>query len=613
MAATSTPPLQRDVRPEPDGATPAPAPQLAGGVELIGKYEDSGFKEEPYIARRADGQVVQMPRLLYLVAESIDGNRGYPDIAARVSEAFGRRLDADGAHLLAEEKLRPLGIVAEADGSTPELPKVDPLLALKMKTAVVPERAVNAVAKLFTPLFLPMVVVLVLATFVALDVWLFAFHGVAQSVRQTLYEPLFILLLLGLVVVSAAFHECGHATACAYSGARPGAMGVGIYIVWPAFYTDVTDAYRLRKSGRLRTDLGGVYFNSIFSVATFGAYFLTGWEPLLIVVPIQIMEMLHQFLPFIRLDGYYIVSDLTGVPDMFSRITPTLKSLNPLDETPHQVRVLKPWVRGAVTLYVFSVVPLLVGLLGLTAVNLPRVLTTAWDSMLVQNLKLHHHVAARAYTPVFVDAIQMAVLALPVAGLLATFWKLGRTVVSGLWARTEGRQLMRGLLVASTVVLVFGAAYTWLPNGDYRAIGASDRGTLGAGIGRLASIPNGRPFRPPPPHSGDSTTTVKTTPKQRRRTTTADRTRSRMKPTSTMNPATSGAAPHTSSAQPSTTPRATTRATPRPAGTAPSWTSTEATTASTTDVTPSTTTIEPTTTETTTTQATTSPTTSTTP
>ena len=593
----------------PDRSVAREVPRLATGLELIGRYEDSGFKDPPYLARRADGQVIQMPLLLFLVAETIDGEREYGEIAERVSKLFGRRLDADGARLLAEEKLRPLGIVAEPDGSTPELPKVDPLLALKMKTAVVPENAVNAITKVFTPLFLPLVVVLVLATFLALDVWLFAFHGIAQSVRQTLYDPLFILLLLGLVVVSAAFHECGHAAACRYGGARPGAMGVGIYIVWPAFYTDVTDAYRLGKRGRLRTDLGGVYFNSIFSVATFGAYFLTGWEPLLIVVPIQIMEMLHQFLPFIRLDGYYIVSDLTGVPDMFSRIKPTLKSLNPLDETPHQVRVLKPWVRGAVTLYVFSVVPLLVFLLGLTAVNLPRVLATAWDSMLLQNGKLHHHVALHAYTPVAVDGIQMAVLALPVAGLFGTFWQLGKTVFTGLWERTGGRQLARATLVAATVLLVFGAAYTWLPSGDYQGIQATDRGTIAAGMGQFATIPNGRVFRPPKPQPVIATTNERRRPKTKttpaRRTTTARaRTNRRARrvttaipagvptprPTATTRVSTSGKTTRGSWTTPATTSRATTTgATSQPATTSPSSTETTATTATTTATTTTTT------------------------
>ena len=48
---------------------------------------------------------------------------------------------------------------------------------------------------------------------------------------------------------------------------RPGAMGAGLYLVWPAFYTDVTDSYRLGRGGRVRTDLGGLYFNAIVAVA----------------------------------------------------------------------------------------------------------------------------------------------------------------------------------------------------------------------------------------------------------------------------------------------------------------------------------------------------------
>jgi putative peptide zinc metalloprotease protein len=61
----------------------------------------------------------------------------------------------------------------------------------------------------------------------AVDVWLFAYHGIAQSLRQVLYSPVLLMLMLGLVMLSAAFHECGHATACAYGGARPGVMGGG--------------------------------------------------------------------------------------------------------------------------------------------------------------------------------------------------------------------------------------------------------------------------------------------------------------------------------------------------------------------------------------------------
>jgi hypothetical protein len=255
-------------------------------------------------------------------------------------------------------------------------------------------------------------------------------------------------------------------------------------------------------------------------------------------------------------------------------------------------------VRGAVTLYVFSVVPLLLFLLGLTVVNLPRVLATAWDSMLLQNVKLHHHVALHAYPPVAVDAIQMAVLALPVAGLFATFWKLGRTVFSGLWDRTEGRQLARTTLVAATTLLVLGAAYSWLPNGDYHGIQATERGTIGGGISELTSIPGRRSQSPfPGPGTGQRTPAPPATPRHARTTTAGTTTgrgrtaTSRAPGTTTPTPTgarrpTSGTTTHRSSTTRSGT---TTPATSQPIGTEPVPTDTTATSVTTETTVPTTT------------------------
>jgi putative peptide zinc metalloprotease protein len=289
---TTSPEADTEVLPVADQAPssetpPTEKPRLARGIDLIGKYEGSGFKEAPYIARRPDGQVVQLAPLLYLIAELADGQRTNEEIAAAASEAIKRGVSADNVRQLIDERLRPLGVIAGTEGSEPEVVKADPMLALKLKAALVPERVVNAITTVFKPLFFPPVIIAVLAGLVALDVWLFAYHGVAQSLREVLYSPALLMMMLGLVILSAAFHECGHATACAYGGARPGAMGAGLYIVWPAFYTDVTDAYRLGKGGRLRTDLGGVYFNVISILATAGAYALTGFEPLLLIIPFQ--------------------------------------------------------------------------------------------------------------------------------------------------------------------------------------------------------------------------------------------------------------------------------------------------------------------------------------
>ena len=210
-------------------------PSLAEGVELIGEYEGSGYKEPPSIARRADGQVVQLTPLLYSVARRVNGRCDFDAIAADVSQELGRTVSGDNVQFLIEEKLHPLGVVTSLRGEKPEVRKADPLLALRFRAAVVPEWLSNALAVVFKPLFFGPVVAAVLAGFAVFDGWLFLHHGVAQGLRETLYQPQYVLALLGLVVASAAFHEIGHAAGCAYGGARPGRMGCGLYLAWPAF------------------------------------------------------------------------------------------------------------------------------------------------------------------------------------------------------------------------------------------------------------------------------------------------------------------------------------------------------------------------------------------
>src|SRR5205085_9640896 len=93
------------------GTSALASPSRAEGVELIGEYEGSGFKEAPSLVRRADGQVIQLPPLLYKVAAKADGRRTYQQIAVELSAEIKRGLDADNVRFLVEEKLFPLGIV----------------------------------------------------------------------------------------------------------------------------------------------------------------------------------------------------------------------------------------------------------------------------------------------------------------------------------------------------------------------------------------------------------------------------------------------------------------------------------------------------------------------
>jgi putative peptide zinc metalloprotease protein len=468
-------------------------PRLANGIELIGEYEGSGFKEAPYIARRGDGQTIQLTQLLHLVAEHCDGQRDMRAIAARVSEAFGRKVSAGNVEFLVEQKLRPLGVLAEPDGSSPELDKPQQLLALKFRTALVPERYTNVVTTLFKPLFLPPVVLAVVAGLIALDVWVFGIHGIGAGVRAAVYQPWLLLVFFGAVVVATAFHEIGHATACAYGGARPGVLGAGVYVVWPVFYCDVTDAYRLGKAGRLRTDMGGIYFNAIFALATAGLYAVTGFEPLLLIIVLQNFAILQQLMPLLRLDGYYIVSDLTGVPDILNRVRPILASLVPRRAPDPKVAELKPWVRVAVTAYIVALIPVMLFALVMMVLSAPRVVATAYDSLGVLGNKFSAALDAGKGVNAAASGLQMAALVLPVAGMTATSGRIGRRIVGGALSWSAGDAVRRSALVALLAGGIALAAFTWWPNGEYRPMQPGERGTVASGVRAISAVPSGRP------------------------------------------------------------------------------------------------------------------------
>jgi putative peptide zinc metalloprotease protein len=502
MSSTAPRPADQPSAPAPSAARnqAEPPPRLAPGLELIGEFEGSGLKDAPLIARRADGQVVQLHHILYTVAEQIDGRRTVPEIAALVSEQVQRALAPEDLQYLIDEKLRPLGIVASPGSDAPLATGLDPLLALKLKTAVVPERLVHAITTVFRPLFLPPVIAIVLAGLGALDYWLFVDHGIAQSVRQILLDPLLMLMVLGLVVLSAAFHECGHATATRYGGARPGVMGVGIYIVWPAFYTDITDSYRLGKAGRLRADLGGVYFNVIFILATGAAYFATGFEPLLIMIPLQHVEIVHQFLPFLRLDGYYIISDLTGVPDMFARVKPIMAGLLPGRPPDARVAELKTWARATVTIWVLILVPVLIIMFGLMALTAPRIFATAWSSLGSQWDTARQSWEGGSYGRVVLAAVQSMALVLPVAGLVATFSRVGGRIANGYWSRTADRPAARAAGLLTTAVAVALIASLWWPREQYTPIQPNERGTLAGAVRTVRQATSPDPTGGTTPH-----------------------------------------------------------------------------------------------------------------
>jgi putative peptide zinc metalloprotease protein len=438
-------------------------PRLAPGVEQLGEYQGSGLTEATYLVRHPGGQVMQLSRLLHLVLTGIDGSHTVAEIAEQVSAAFGRTVSVGNIEFLLANKLIPLGLLdtgVEAGPTGAQQPG-PALLALKLRFTIVPAAGVQYLARLFKPLFYPPVVVVLLACLIVSDTWLFRDGRLAPAVEYVLFHPLLLLVALGLALLSTAFHECGHAAACRYGGARPGVIGVGFYVLWPAFFTNVTDAYRLGRAGRIRTDLGGVYFNSIFVLAMTVAYRATGDPVLVAAVMITHVEIVQQLMPSLRFDGYFILADLIGVPDLFRRIGPTLRGLIPGQPKDPRVHDLKRPARLGLTAWVMVIVPLLATELILIILNIPLLARTVVRSINDQAQILSAALGRSHVAAGLLAIISIVLLALPMAGLAYILLRTIRTAFRRTVAATRGRPARRFVAAVVSLAVVAGLAIHW--------------------------------------------------------------------------------------------------------------------------------------------------------
>lgn len=460
-------------------ASAASVPRRADGVQLLGRMPGSGYRTPPALVRRSDGQALQLTPLLYAVLDAVDGHRSVAAIAERVTEESGRAVTAADVGRLIESRLRPLGLLTRADGSEPELKRSNPLLGLRLRREVTSPDATRRLTAPFAPLFHLVVVIPVVALFAFVAFWLLTQKGLASAAYHAFADPGMLLLIVAVTVFSGAFHEFGHAAAARFGGATPGRMGAGLYLLWPAFFTDVTDSYRLGRVGRLRTDLGGLYFNAIIAVAITGIWWLTRYDALLVVVLTQMLQMVRQLLPTIRFDGYHVLADLTGVPDLFQRIGPTLLGLLPWRWRRPESRTLKPWARTIVTLWVLCVVPLLLFSLVMMVITLPRVVATAWSVLQERSAQLGAELAHGNMLAAGAQLLLVVITALPVLAmfyvLVRVIWRTARST----WLRTRARPLQRTLAGVVAAAVIAGVAFAWWPTGDsYRPIRPYERGTI---------------------------------------------------------------------------------------------------------------------------------------
>ncbi|MDX9675404.1 biotin/lipoyl-binding protein [Pseudomonas zeae] len=120
-------------------------------------------------------------------------------------------------------------------------------------------------------------------------------------------------------------HEFGHAFMAKRAGCRVQSMGVAFMVLLPMFYTDVSDAWRVNdRRARLLIGAGGVLAELLLACIALLAWSLLPDGPgrtaaFMLASATWITTLVVNLNPFMRFDGYFLISDFWEVDNLQGR------------------------------------------------------------------------------------------------------------------------------------------------------------------------------------------------------------------------------------------------------------------------------------------------------
>ncbi len=139
------------------------------------------------------------------------------------------------------------------------------------------------------------------------------------------FNPMGFLYLMIAMFVGKIIHEMGHALMCKRFGLTVPSMGVAFLVMWPVLYTDTGQSWKLPSNrDRLMVSIAGVWFELYLAVLATLLWLVLDNSPFrsaifFIASTSWVISILINISPFLRFDGYFVLSDLLGVRNLQTR------------------------------------------------------------------------------------------------------------------------------------------------------------------------------------------------------------------------------------------------------------------------------------------------------
>src|SRR6218665_1032939 len=283
--------------------------------------------KEVAIVKQANYYILHQPTYNHRVKVSnemhallceIDGIKSISEVIGEYGRKHKIVLSAQEADTILYGQLGKYGIVESNDITVQESDKPD---YLKLSFILVASKVVSVIASYLSFLFSKQFLFFGSALSCIVFNWVLNFNRILQTPIDTFFLSYFILFL-----ASAALHELGHAAATHFFGAKQGGIGIGFYLLFPVCFVDVTDIWSLKPKQRIIVNLAGIYFEYLFcaSLTVAGVFFLN--NTLITTTTILPVKTLINLLPFIKTDGYWVLSDMLDAPNFQQHADKNVKS-----------------------------------------------------------------------------------------------------------------------------------------------------------------------------------------------------------------------------------------------------------------------------------------------
>lgn len=284
---------------------------------------DFNEKEEVYIVELLPtNSFIKINKKTKNFIDEIDGEKSYSDIAESFNMKYKTNITEDMVRNIIDNKLAEMGLVEGKEHKRERILESRLWFHWNLLNGDKFEKLASKCTFLFNPIVMVFMLMISILSFaiVLSDVNLMSFMSKKQ-INYFQSVGLFVIFLM--LLFTSILHEFGHIVASFKYNAKPRKVGIGLYLLMPVFFVDLSESWTLDRKKRCIIDLGGIYLQIISVLAYLPMIFcdnslfnITNYK---IIVYATLTNVLFNLNPTLKMDGYWALSDLTGVVNIHFR------------------------------------------------------------------------------------------------------------------------------------------------------------------------------------------------------------------------------------------------------------------------------------------------------